>query len=560
MMSLQRLPAQKLLTRSLLIVALVGLLLVAAAITQAQGDPEAPTCPVLVGQALETLDSNCTGLARNTACYGFNRVDATFWYPPEGDAFSMPADRIPVLDLETIATAPLNLGTEEWGLALLNIQADLPETLPGQAVAMLLMGDTSVTNTVPPEQILGPVTPVAAVTLTGANLRSRPTTTANVVTSLPAATTVSLVGVDETREWYEIMLDSGGTAWIFGDLVSVMDFNLLTALPITDGAAGLRYGPMQAFYFTTGLGDPTCAEAPDAMVIQSTELAEVTLNINALEIELGSTVVLTTAPDTRGTGQAMVMALVEGELNTNVNGFPVSLRRGGQAIAITLNEQGLVDNTSRLTRLSGDAAAINTACRIAAESGQLEKPLTDAQCSEPVTYYVPPPPPTAVPATPTPVGPSISFVADRTSIGVEECVTLSWAVENVQAVYYQGRGVSGQGSSQECPPYDTTYRLMVVTQSGEQIERTIPITVEGGYYVNFYAATNQVMNGECTTITWDTGGVQEVYFEGDGVTGNQTREVCPIPPFTPPADVVYTLEVVLRTGERLTYTETITVN
>lgn len=35
-------------------------------------------CPVLVKQALDAVGNSCGGLGRNSACYGFNRVNATF--------------------------------------------------------------------------------------------------------------------------------------------------------------------------------------------------------------------------------------------------------------------------------------------------------------------------------------------------------------------------------------------------------------------------------------------------------------------------------------------------
>ena len=65
----------------------------------------------------------------------------------------------------------------------------------------------------------------------------------------------------------------------------------------------------------------------------------------------------------------------------------------------------------------------------------------------------PPPPPTAVPTVPTgPAGAIIEFWADRTSINAGECVTINWRVENINQVFYQGEGVVGLGSRQECPP------------------------------------------------------------------------------------------------------------
>lgn len=521
-----------------LLIMLPGLLIMQPGATAAQGDP---ACPALVDTALQSLDTVCVGLGRNAACYGHNRVDATFWQPREDLIFSQPADRIPLVDLQTVATAPLDLDTQAWGIALLNLQADLPETLPGQAVTMLVMGDTSVSNTVTPEQAAGAVVPVSAVTTTGANIRSRPTTNANVLVSFSAGTDLRLTAQSESRTWYELMLPDGGRGWIYGELVRVSDTDGLAALPVGDRA---RYGPMQAFYFTTGLAGPQCNEAPNALVISSNELADVTLNVNELEIQLGSTIALTTAWYNNNTERAMVLALLEGRVQTQVGGFPVALNRPGRAIAITLNERGLVDRGSRLIRLRDltPGQNIGGACAIAAASSAFGGAIGTLGCPPEVTYYIPPPPPTAAP---TPVGPNINFVADRTTINPNECVTLAWDVSNIREVYYQNQGVTGQGSRQECPRATTTYTLSVVTTAGEQQSRSITITVAGGYTIEFYADRTNMTYLDCATLFWNTEGIQEVYYQGEGVVGNGSRQECPytIGTFT------YELRVVLTNGQ-----------
>jgi hypothetical protein len=48
---------------------------------------------------------------------------------------------------------------------------------------------------------------------------------------------------------------------------------------------------------------------------------------------------------------------------------------------------------------------------------------------------------------------------------------------------------------------------------------------------------NSINYGECTTIRWDVENISGVYFQGVGVTGHESREVCPIKTET------YTLQV-----------------
>jgi hypothetical protein len=103
----------------------------------------------------------------------------------------------------------------------------------------------------------------------------------------------------------------------------------------------------------------------------------------------------------------------------------------------------------------------------------------------PTATNTPQPANTATPA-PAPTGaPDVSFAVDRTQIKQGECVTFSWQVENVKAVYYyqegdpwQDHGVAGQGRRQECPPTSTAFYLRVVKPDDNIDLRQIAITVE----------------------------------------------------------------------------------
>jgi hypothetical protein len=98
----------------------------------------------------------------------------------------------------------------------------------------------------------------------------------------------------------------------------------------------------------------------------------------------------------------------------------------------------------------------------------------------PVQPVQPVPAPTAVPTT-VPV--SISFYADRYTINPrkQECATIYWSVSGIKEVYYQGRGVTGQGSSVECPVETTTYTLTVVLADGSRTSQSLTIDINYSY-------------------------------------------------------------------------------
>jgi hypothetical protein len=98
-------------------------------------------------------------------------------------------------------------------------------------------------------------------------------------------------------------------------------------------------------------------------------------------------------------------------------------------------------------------------------------------------YYTNSVPIVAAPLTPTPTAsptPStvIDFRVDRTEIQRGECVTFSWNVIGVQAVYFQGKGVPGENQSRrECPQDSTSYSLQVERADGTTDTRNIQINV-----------------------------------------------------------------------------------
>ena len=101
--------------------------------------------------------------------------------------------------------------------------------------------------------------------------------------------------------------------------------------------------------------------------------------------------------------------------------------------------------------------------------------LVEAENVEDVPV-IPAPAQPAPPPTPTPVpppSPTISFSADPTTIDEGDCSTLTWNVENIQAVWvypqgsnYQDYPVTGSGSQAVCPTQTTTYEMRVQHTDG----------------------------------------------------------------------------------------------
>jgi len=106
---------------------------------------------------------------------------------------------------------------------------------------------------------------------------------------------------------------------------------------------------------------------------------------------------------------------------------------------------------------------------------------THTPTPEPTSTYTLTPEPTSTHTpTPEPTGtPYVSFYANPISVPVCHSSDVVWDVENVREVYYQGRGVAGQGTERELVMSlgDNPYELQVVHQDG--ISDTYTTIVDG---------------------------------------------------------------------------------
>ncbi len=241
-------------------------LLAALLVVVVPGSAQQSACPALVKRALTGVAQGCGDLGRNSVCYGNTLIEASFTSAGEV-AFSQPSDRVNIDLLRSLHTFPLDETRGLWGVAVMNLQANLPNTLPGQGVKFVLFGDVALEN------------------------RS---------------------ATDSPRD----------------------------------------YGPMQAFYFTTGAGSLRCNELPpSSLVIQSPKGYNVRLNANGLDIVVGSTVALTATRN-----QSMKIATLEGRAVTMQAAQRRVIPAGFQATVRLGGEDGLtpVDEVSEPELLDSD--------------------------------------------------------------------------------------------------------------------------------------------------------------------------------------------------------------
>src|SRR5258708_4164488 len=253
---------------------------------QMQGD----TCQQYVKAALEATNKGCANTGRNQVCYGNISIQAVPQSGVTDFTFAQPGQIVPVTSVQRLQLGVLNPDNNTWGVALFRIQADLPDTAPGQNVTLLAFGVT---------------------TSDRSSVRTLPSNVAPLVWALPKNATITATGRTDDGSWLHIKMptDPSTQGWLLASAVTTSSD--LTTLSVLDPSKPI-YGPMQAFYLRTGVGEAACKGAPpDGILIQSPkQTAHVTLSIDDVKITVGSTLyLLAQSGDARASSKLAVSTL-----------------------------------------------------------------------------------------------------------------------------------------------------------------------------------------------------------------------------------------------------------
>jgi hypothetical protein len=103
-------------------------------------------CPTIVQAALDATAEQCSATGPNQVCYGNVNLEATPQTGIEAFNFSAPGDIVSVNSISSLSLSSRVREAGEWGVALMKLQANLPDTLPGQNVNFVLFGDVQIQN------------------------------------------------------------------------------------------------------------------------------------------------------------------------------------------------------------------------------------------------------------------------------------------------------------------------------------------------------------------------------------------------------------------------------
>ncbi len=320
-------------------------------------------CTTFVKQALAATDKACINTGRNEACYGHISLDVQ---PQSQDAtfkFNEVGDRVDVARVSRLRLSPMDVKSDVWGVALLKVQADIPNNMPDTNVSVLVFGDVELENAIPDPVYVD----VFVAGPSNANIRRQPSNRGFVLSTLAPKTKVQAKGRSKDGAWLYIGLPGGkGSGWVRRSLMKSTDD--LTKLKELDPSL-TSYGPMQAFYLQNGKQQTSCQNVPnDGILIQTPEgVAQVQLWINEVKIKLGSTAFIQARPENK----TMTVTTLEGAAHVEALGVE-QVAVAGTVVTVRVDENQKPIAPPSLP----EAYNMNEAQSYTAQS--LERPVTAA--------------------------------------------------------------------------------------------------------------------------------------------------------------------------------------
>jgi LysM repeat protein len=308
---------------------------------------------------------------------------------------------------------------------------------------------------------------------------------------------------------------------------------------------------MGAVVLSTGIGAVTCTNAPpSAILVQSPDGTQVSLNINGAELTLGSTVYITAVQNAE-----MTIATIEGTAIVAALNATRIIQPGAQVRMPLGTDDGLHVVGPPSEPQPYDVNAVQRAPLVLLER-EVQLPLPIAGPTVPpigstLATSTVPPATVASQVTGTPGacvprsdwtdtytvqrGDTLSTIARRFNVSLQDmqqgnCITNPDLIRVGQELHVPEQAA--------------------VTSTIQALTTGITPTATAA---NFRVDLTTLQPRQCTTIRWDVDNATAVYFEGQITEGHSSQEICPT------ETTVYTLMVVQPDGRQVPYTLTVQI-
>ena len=287
-------------------------------------------CTPMAKNILESVKETCEATGRDQICYGSVSIEAEPQSSTSNFVFEQQGDIANVGDLATLRLQALDPVNSQWGVALIKVQASLPDSIP-EDVTLLLFGNVEVAN-------LGrDLTKVEMAVNTDSNVRNRATAeNTQIFGSITSDATVIANGRITNpagEDWIRIEFETApaGYGWVLASSLS----GDASSLTVVESSTEPAFGPMEAFTFSSQ-DDGSCGDVSNSglMIQTPAGVGEINFFINEVDIQVGSTAFLTAQP-----GQQMNVSTLEGGVKVGSFGVTQNIPPGAQS-NIPLNQQG----------------------------------------------------------------------------------------------------------------------------------------------------------------------------------------------------------------------------
>ncbi len=290
-------------------------------------------CPVDTFDTLAQVKDICVGTMRNQACYGNIQVSAIPQPNVLDFQFDQPGDMSDVVALKSLVLSPQTVHDESWGIVLMELLTNM-ETDEPEDVRIVLFGDVTLENATFDRVELDAVVSTSAYV----NIRRQPSTNFGVVGTLAPTAVARAIGRLADSSWVRITNpEDNVTGWVSASLLE-LDGDIEDL--IVEESTAPYFGPMQAFYFTSGAS--TCNNVPlDGLFIQTPEgIGRVSMWVNEVTIDFlsnagGSTSIIKQPEETE-----MVIQLLEGAAIVHDNETGEIVIPAGAEVHVPLNPDG----------------------------------------------------------------------------------------------------------------------------------------------------------------------------------------------------------------------------
>jgi hypothetical protein len=266
----------------------------------------AQECTDQLTQAMSNFAEVCTNLGSESACAASDAV--TF----EDEGISEIGTVAALADVSRVATT--SIAVDDYGIAMLNVNGNVPLVLSDTGIRYLLLGDAALENQVDAANAYQPQEAVQVVAVVGANLRTSPSTEGRVVGGVTPGEELAAYALSADQQWL-LVLHEADSKWVSRQVVNVQGEGDLDSLPVWQSDARSL---MQSFNLTTNSAMPDCVGVPPSLLLlQGPEGFNSLVTVNGADIRFTSTIIALVTPD-----QQLQLIVLNGSASSNALSVP----------------------------------------------------------------------------------------------------------------------------------------------------------------------------------------------------------------------------------------------